>query len=331
MSPVAPRRPGAASMFTPTTLAAAAGAAVIVLFAVLIVSGTVDLGLFGPAPPSTEGLVPVPTPIRTVPAYTRIRREHLWDPVNRRFSVVYLPPRAVTPEMLTNITQILGRVLEQEKEAGYVFTDIDFLPPGTREGVVAGIPAGKRALRVSGERVEGLQGLLPGDRFDLLASMPIETGGEGGEAQPFAFSGPYSTQLALQAQLSNWTKQATVRVLVQNAVVVEPMTARAIPLGPGQTEGTTRVRPVQEAVIAVNPDEVALLTEAMTVPSRITTVPRSGRPDDPRDSVTPDLRPFAPFTAPGRTAGGERTDRDAFTVVETINGQARTLAAVPRP
>ena len=141
--------------------------------------------------------------------------------------MVYLPPRAVTKEMLVNISDILGRVLDHEKEPGYVFTEADFLPRGTREGIVAGIPAGKRAIRISADQVEGLYGLNAGDRFDLLATMPIDTSRS--NAQTFNLAGPYSQELALQAQLSNWDKQATVRVIVQNAVIVESMTTRAVP------------------------------------------------------------------------------------------------------
>ena len=87
-----------------------------------------------------------------------------------------------------------------------------------------------------------------------------------------------------------------------------------------------RARAVQEAVIAVNPNEVALLTEAMAVDARLSSIPRSGRPDDPVNSTTPDLRPFSPFAAPG---GGNRGN--AFSTVETIMGPKRAVTAVPRP
>ena len=97
------------------------------------------------------------------------------------------------------------------------------------------------------------------------------------------------------------------------------------------------MRPVQEVVIAIDPEEVARLTEAMAVEARISIVPRSGRPDDPADSETPDLYPVSPFTGPGlgasssihSAAPGENAP--AFAVVETIMGQKRTLTAVPRP
>jgi len=87
-----------------------------------------------------------------------------------------------------------------------------------------------------------------------------------------------------------------------------------------------RARAVQEAVIAVSPNEVALLTEAMAVDARLSSIPRSGRPEDPVNSRTPDLRPFSPFAAPG---GGNRTN--AFSTVETIMGPKRAVTAVPRP
>jgi len=292
--------------------------------ALLAVLGVIDLSRLRSNEPSTAGLIAVPTSAVQIPAHTRIRRDHLWDRANARISVVYLPPRAVTKEMLLNITQIIGRVLDSEKEPGYVFTDADFLPRGTREGLVAGIPAGKRAIRVSADRVDGLYGLNAGDRFDIVATMPIDAA-DGGRS--LNFSGPYSGEIALETQLSNWEKQATVRVIVQNAVIVEPMLARAIPVTTTSAQAAAaRARAVQEAVIAVSPTEVALLTEAMAVDARLSSIPRSGRPEDPVNSRTPDLRPFSPFTAPG---GDNRTN--SFSTVETIMGPKRAVTAVPRP
>jgi Flp pilus assembly protein CpaB len=334
VSPFARRRPGTPSTFTAPMMVVAAAAAVVVIIGLLMALGLVDLSRFRSNQPSTAGLIAVPTPALPIPAYTRIRRDHLWDRANGRLAFVYLPPRAVTAEMLVNITDVIGRVLDHEKEPGYVFTESDFLPRGTREGLVAGIPAGKRAIRISADQVEGLYGLRAGDRFDLLATIPIDAGRTG---QTFNFGGPHNQELALQAQLSNWNKQATVRVIVQSALIVEPMTTRAVPLfQTSLTEGgATRTRPVQEAVIAIDPGEVAPLTEAMAVQARLTTVPRSGRPDDPVSSRTPDLKPVSPFAAQGAGTDGEARSSpqpgDDFSVVETIMGQKRSLTAVPRP
>lgn len=333
MSPPLARRPGGvASLVSGPPLAFG-----IVVLAVIVLGGLWGLGLLGgdePGEPSTEGLVPVPTVALRVPAYTRLTRDHIWDVRNSRPAVVYLPPGAVTKEMLVNVPDLIGRVLAHDKSPGYVFTDADFLPRGTREGITAGIPAGQRAIRVSADRVEGLYGLHRGDRFDLLATMPIDAS-RGGSPQAFNFAGAYGQQLALEARLSNWQKQATVRVMVQNGVIVEPMTVRAVPTsGASLTEGTvTRTRPVQEAVIAINPEDVARLTEAMVVEARITAVPRSGRPDDRIDSRTPDLRPVSPFTDPRLSVDGSGDasgEPGALRMVETIMGQKRELTAVPR-
>lgn len=329
MSPVAPRRPGGASPLTSPFVIV--GAVVLAIGVILFMGarGIIELPGFGPREPSTAGLIAVPSPGAIIPAFTRVRRDHLWDARNRRLSMIYLPPQAVSKEMIVNISDIIGRVLESEKEPGYVFTASDFLPAGTREGIVAGIPAGKRAIRVSADNLDGLYGLHAGDRFDILATLPISAAG----GRPFNLSGPYSQELALQAQLSNWDKQATVRVIVQSAVIIEPMRTRAVPLyqsGAGES-ATTRARAVQEAVIAVNPEEVALLSEAMAVEARLTSIPRSGRPDDPEDSTTPDLVPFSPYARPGTGDGAARaTPESAFTMVETIAGQKKSVMAIPR-
>jgi len=332
------RRPGSPpAFFAGPMIALALGVAAVVIVAALWAFGLLDLSKFRSGEPSTAGLVAIPTPGRPIPAYTRVTRDHLWDAKRNRLAVIYLPPRAVTREMLVGLSDVIGRVIGHDKMPGYVFTDDDFLPRGTREGIVAGIPAGKRAIRVPADRVEGVYGLHNGDRFDLVATMPIDASRA---SQSFNVGGVYSEQLSVQARLSNWQKQATVRVLVQNGVIVEPMTTRQVPiLQASLTEhSAVRMRPVQEVVIAIDPEEVARLTEAMAVDAKISMVPRSGRPDDPGDSRTPDLRPVSPFSGPGSGApvsaySDRASDQDPppFSVVETIMGRKRALTAVPRP
>jgi hypothetical protein len=318
-------------MWSAGTIALGAIALVGVAFTSIWWFGLLDLSRFrGPAVRSTRGLVAVPAPARAIPAYTKVTRDHFWDPTKNEMALLYLPPAAVTKDMLVNLGDILGRVLDHDKPAGYVFTAGDFLPRGTREGIVAGIPAGKRAIRVPADKVEGLYGLRVGDRFDLVATLAIDGARGASPTQAFNFGGIYGPQLALQARLSNWQKQATVRVMAQNGVVVEPMTTRQVPVfNTSLTQGgITRMRPVQEIVIAIDPGEVAPLTEAMAVDAKISCIPRSGRPDDPANSRTPGLRPTSPFSGPG-TAGLGTQSGDPFTVVETIMGPKRELTAVP--
>jgi Flp pilus assembly protein CpaB len=315
-----------------------AGIVVITLVAgsgALWATGLLDLSRLRGQTRSLAGLTAVPVAARAIPAYTRINRDHFWNPQAQQLTVVYLPKNSVTPGMLIQLSDILGRVLDHEKPAGFVFTEADFLPKGTREGVVGGIPAGKRAMRVEAEKVQGLYGLRAGDRFDLVATLPI-TAAAGGRGA-FNATGAYSSQLALQAQLSNWQKQATVHVMAQNGVLVEPMTTRQVPVFSRTLTqgGVTRMRPVQEAVIAIDPDEVAQLTQAMAVDAEISVVPRSGRPDDPLNSVTPGLKPVNPFTNtstgfPAATSDGTTpTPTVPFTMIERITGSGRELTAVP--
>ena len=75
-------------------------------------------------------------------------------------------------------------------------------------------------------------------------------------------------------------KRSLVRPLVQDGVVVSPVTIRNVPTTSSSlTQGTSiRNMPVQEIVLAVAPEEVAPLAEAMDLKYEITCVARSGRP-----------------------------------------------------
>jgi len=327
----------------------------LVVFGGLWIGGVIDpIHLFfGPRPPSHRGEIAIPVSGTNIPAYTRLTRDHLWNPQAKTFAVIWLRPEQVSPDMKRNLGDIVGRVLNHDKAGNYVFTEADFLPPGTRPGLVAGIPPGKRAMRVDTSRIPGLIGLVPGDRFDLVSTLPLEPGGAG---TALAAGGLYGRQLDLQARLTNWQKQATVRVVVQNGNIVQPMTTRQIPVANNSlTQGLiVRTRPVQEVIIAVAPGEVARLTEAMAVGAEISCVPRSGNPADPHDSVTPELYPVSPFggtvARPTATASvavpGEPSDPNipgstpisplgpnlfgaGFSQIESISGNKREIIATP--
>lgn len=284
--------------------------------------GAVNLERLGFGP-SHKGMIAIPTPAREIPAFAKVSREYILDQQGN-LSLMYLPPDAVTPQMYSQLGDILGRVTKKPKPPGYVFTEADFLPKGSRPGLVAAVPPGKRAIRIEADQVKGLYGLNIGDRFDLVGTIPIEAkpGSRG-----VKIGGAYQEVLTLQAELTNWMKQATVRVLVQNGHLVEPLTTRVIPVSTANlTQGNlTRQKPIQEYVIAVDPQEVALLTQAIAVKAQINAVPRSGQPGDPEDSRTPDLQPWHPYGL----AGADDSTSDAFgkipklTMVETISGKKK--------
>lgn len=268
-----------------------------------------------------KGKVGVPLAARKIAAYTMITRDDLWDVKASRPKMLYLDPEAVNPVMITDAAKIVGRVLAHEKGAGYVFSESDFLPAGTRPGVVAGIPAGMRAMRIELTQVEGLFGLSPGDRFDIVSTVAVS----GDPAKDLKrLGGAYAERVSMEAQLGGLGKQAIVKVVVQNGIVVSPVQTREIPITASSTRGrSTAAKPIQEVVIAIHPEEVGPLSEAMAIEAELSVIPRSGRPDDDMTSVTPDHRPKSPFG--GTTADGKN---EGVVIVEVI-GKDRELIPVP--
>ncbi len=267
--------------------------------------------------------VAVPIAPRTLPPYQRIALPDLIDESTGRPSYVFLAPESVREEMLTDLTQIVGRILGREKSAGMAFTERDFAPRGTTPGIAGGVPPGKRALRVDISDVSGLEELRPGDRFDLVATLPLEASQLGSES----FGGIRTADaIALDPSFANWTKQATVEVIVQNGVLVEPVKTRTMPISVSTlTQGQiTRTRPVQEVVVALAPNEVAPLVQAIAIEAEIRSVIRSGHPDDPIDSVTPGGELRSPLDrVDSRDQAGP-----GFRMVEAIDGDGRRFVAV---
>lgn len=250
------------------------------------------------APP---GSVAVPVAARPIAAYQALTLEDLLDP-RGELAVIHLPEESVLDETFTDARLLLGRVLARDKEPGRVFRDPDFLPEGTRPGIVAGIPAGKVALRIEATKVTGSVGLRRGDRFDLVATWRANA--RNGVQRPYAGQG-------MQAP------RAEVVQVALDAAVVTPLEERRLP-GPAGRPGAI----VEEMVIAVAPDEVALVTEALELAARIDCVPRSGRP------MTQDALDTAVSESASRVGSGS-LGRSRQIVVETIQGGERTLLEVP--
>ena len=267
-------------------LAIAGGGTVAGLYAL----GAIDLP-FLHREPSHVGMVPVPMSGQMIPAYTKVTRDQLTNLQTHGLNVMWMPKESVSPEMLVDVSKIIGRVMDHDKPADYAFTEKDFLPVGTRSGLVAGIPAGKRSLTLDATKLSGVFNLKTGDHVDLLATVPIDatklTGGKYGSGAGVQ---------AAQARIAAMQKRASVHPLAEDAVVVEPVTTRQKPISSSSiTSGTTtRTVPVQEIVIAVEPNEVAPITEAIATQVDIECVARSGLPSDPGAAKeTPGSDPLA--------------------------------------
>ncbi len=287
---------------------------------------------------NARGKIAVPMSAADIPAYTKLRREHMWDSKRGRFTTILLDEDDVPAAVLRDFSEIVGRVLDHDKPAGYVFTEDDFYPKGTREGLVAGIPPNKMMLLVEANKVKGLFGLRPGDRFDIVRTIPVDSKG-GAVSRETA--GPYGDQISLAMKLSNWDKQAEVRVVVRDGVVVTPVKTRAKPTSSQSlTRGAVaRSVPIQEIYIAVAPEEAAPLSEAMAVGADVRAVIRSGHATVPANIGVSDLQPRNPLNdlmsalIPADTASSNGTFRPAvagsFRLVERVEDGRRQLVTVP--
>ena len=289
---------------------------------------------------------------RTISAYERVSRDDLFDGRKGAFAFSDIKKEfAEENGVLLGTGSIIGRVMKRAKRPGYVFTEADFLPKGTRPGLAAGIPPGKRALRIDVELVQGIIGLQPGDRFDLVAASTLPAPREAPVTAPPTkaarqLSGVYaelvnapSDQPVDDALLLQAEPKARVEVIVQGGTIVYPLETRLVPtssssLTAGQINGT---RPVQEMVIALAPEEVAPLLAALRLKADLTCLARSNRPEDDASSLTPGLN-LADDDAEDDPNGDEATEASELqgvgakeiSVVEKVIDGRRTLSAVPR-
>ena len=308
-------------------------------------TGTIELPFLRkeePEPPKRDlsGLIRVPRSARAIPAYEAVSRDDLWDPQQGSVSTVYLRPEDVSDQMITELGSIMGRVLKREKPRGYVFLESDFYPTGTRPGPTAGVPPGKRAMRLRASEVPGLHGLNQGDRFDLVMTVSVEL-----EQPPLRaprhgsaldVEGPYAALhvgQALQGEeepVRVKRKHAEVRTIVRNGQVVQPIHQRKeISKTASLLKGATlQATPIEELVIAVAPEEVAELNLALAVGASLLVAMRSGQVNDATDEgEIPDIKVALDDEVEGADTAEEVTE--TVRVVEVIKGGEKHLHAVP--
>ena len=276
----------------PVALLGVVGAVGIALLASSL--GWLDDGERGPRS-APAGTIAIPAAGVAIPTYTQIRVEHLVDPRTGDLRAVYLPEGSLLPETFIDAKLIVGRVLSVDKQPGQVFSESDFYPIGTREGIVAGIPAGKRALRIDATKVSGIVGLARGDRFDLIATFDVAA----------KMGGGVKMQGAGMNGFGRLGSSVRATPIVASGAVVQPLERRVLP---GRVE-----KIVEEMVIAVDPEEVATLTEALHTGARIDCVPLSGRPED---------------LASERTDAKKNGAAAAISMIETISAGERRVVAV---
>lgn len=258
-------------------------------------------GFFGPRKPSYAGLVPCPATARPLTAYAAVAKEDLVDAKTLQIKVAWLPPEVVGKDVLRDISQIVGRVAARDKALGMVFTERDFLPKGTRPGVAAGVPPGKRALTIPAEKVTGLELLRQGDRFDLVVALPSQASLDQSNVEYAVLLGgikPMDTragQLARQTGVRTLAKEGTMVALVQGKhTSTSGKEGLVVPSG----NRTTKATEVQ-AVIAISPEEVNRVSEAMGQDLKIFCVAHSGHAESAsHQTVEPSLEGMIAVPAP---------------------------------
>jgi Flp pilus assembly protein CpaB len=226
--------------------------------------------------PNREGKVPVLMAGQNIPAFTRVTRDHLVNPETKEAANFWLVPEQIPPGVMQNLSEIAGRVLKHDKRAGFFFTEDDFLPVGTRPGIVAGIPAGKRSITLDANSIQGVAGLRSGDRFDVIATVPPSKRPASARSPAFGSS---------RGQAAPAESRPSVQVVVEDGAVVMPVYVRGVPTtSHGFSGQQTSNKPVQEIVLAIAPEEVSKLTAMLAQDATLTAVARSGLPTDDQES-----------------------------------------------
>ncbi|MFO0865646.1 MAG: RcpC/CpaB family pilus assembly protein, partial [Gemmataceae bacterium] len=258
----------------------------------------------GYVPP--PGTVPVLLTTKEVPPYTKISRDHIFDAKGKP-NLFYLTPKEIEEKgIYTDFNKILGRVTSQEVRAGYAFSEKNLLPEGTRPGIAGGVPVGKRALVIEAGKINGVHSLKAGDHVDLIASFHLDASKNDKVMQAL-----YTAE-----QGGTPKKKANVKVLAENSVVVKQVFLRQSPTTTSSlTQGMrTQMKPVEEIILALSPEEIAGLTEAMAIGADIVAVTRSGQPGG--DTEPSSIQPKAP-PAP------------KVATIEMISGSKRDMVVVP--
>jgi hypothetical protein len=272
-------------------------------FAVLVATGVIDLPflrrpVLAQPKPRPEG-DPIPLSARTIPAYTELERGHVMNE-KAELTVLHLPADQVQKHGLLPLEKILGRVLKAEKAPGYGFSERDFLPIGTRPGIVGGVPYGKRSFMIEADRIGGVDGLNIGDHVDVLLGEVILDMDKSLDK----ILGPEAAMLSALFP----GKRYGGRVLAQDSVVVTPVTNQKVPVKEGTLgrDGNPKLHVLQRLTIAVEPKEAPLLTAALAAKGFIYCVGRSGLPDDSPGNTPDTVIPLPKVTKIETIRGSKR-------------------------
>jgi hypothetical protein len=218
---------------------------------------------------SRKGQIACPALAREVTTFEKVSRQDLINPQTGQLNVVWLPEAAAS-SALRDVSQIMGRVVSRDKSPGSVLTEADFFAKGTRPGIAAGVPPGKVAMSVPVERIGGLELLQRQDTFDIVASLPAQERQAESNIEYAVLLGGIKPPDTRAGQLA---RQTGVRTLVQRGTMVAlTRGTKTSTTGAAGLDGVTGARQTKtttttQVTIAVAPEEVTPLTEALGLES----------------------------------------------------------------
>ncbi|MEW4528183.1 hypothetical protein [Maioricimonas sp. JC845] len=232
---------------------------------------------------SREGQVAFPALARPVPAFEAVTREDLIDPKTGQLKVMWLSEEQVGRGPLRDLSKILGRVLKRDKQAGYVLTEADFLPRGSRPGVTGGAPPGTMVIAVEAERIRGLEQLRPGDRFAVYSELPRELRPSVGKVD---VSRLYGGRLAPEAAERQSVLRSGIRAVTEEALLITIQSVNrkqsnsqrpaGLTVPPGRAKGTASGTKL--ASVAVPEEDAVAVAQALNGEGSLFVIARSSQP-----------------------------------------------------
>lgn len=294
-----------------------------------------------PAPPPRDpNLVEILVVGNPVPAYGEVTQKNVMKPNGQGMSTMLVNKAAITDDMLTSFTQVVGRVAKHDLDRMRPFRTSDFFPVGTRPGPTAGIPAGKRAMRLRASDIPGLHGLNQGDRFDIVMTTEVEIEApkrvNRSRVDDIDVEGPYAPLHAADLQPPPEAptikrRMAEVKLVVEDGMVVQPVHRREEVAGSAPpVRPNPRNKPLEEIVIAVDPAEVAALEQALALGAKIQVAMRAQAAEgDTAAGRIPDIEVAVEDLMPTPATPDTAAPKERVRLVEVVEGGVKKIKAVP--
>ncbi len=227
-------------------------------------------------PVVNPNIIRIPVAPRDLEAYSEVTRLDLLVTAERgstleqqlsNFATIRVNRETLDDDIITEVSEVAGLVLREDKSRGMPFRRSDFFPKGTIPGPTAAVPHGKRLIVLDPSRISGARSLKRGDRFDLLATLSED------KLESLRRSSTKSLRTIDTVETAGLIGgQNVTTVLVEGGEVIIP--DRAVKVEGSGTR--SQIETVREWHVAIDVDEFPVLTEAIAQGLTIVAAGRSG-------------------------------------------------------